>query len=247
MEKGLILVYLGPSLPLAKAREILPQAIYRPPARQGDIVTDVVTYSPSRIILIDGEFRQNLSVWHKEIVYALQYPGVKAIYGASSIGALRAAELNDLGMIVIGQIYQWYLDGVTEDDSEVALSYAVRDSLDGPIYFPSSVPLVDIRAAVEHYEREFPGQPVAVDAREFLNNARKIFYMERTAQQLEMLWDARHGVSFPRIEQKRLDAIQALTEFATYKPEVIEQPNPDHLSGFFQALYDRDRRIHFNR
>jgi hypothetical protein len=246
MEKGLILVYLGPSLPVAKAREILPDAIYRPPARQGDIVTDVVTYSPSRIILIDGEFRQNLSVWHKEIVYALQYPNVKAIYGASSIGALRAAELDYLGMIGIGQIYEWYRDGVTEDDSEVALSYAVRDSLDGPIYFPSTVPLADIRAGVEHYEREFADQPVAIDAREFLENARKIFYMERTPQQLQILWDARHGVSFPRIEQKRLDAILALTDFASYEPKVVQQPNPDHLSGFFQALYDRDRRISVN-
>jgi hypothetical protein len=246
MEKGLILVYLGPSLPLAKAREILPNAIYRPPARQGDIVTDIVTYSPSRIILIDGEFRQNLSVWHKEIVYALQYPGIKAIYGASSIGALRAAELDYLGMIGIGQIYQWYRDGVTEDDSEVALSYTARDSLDGPIYFPSSVPLVDIRAAVEHYEREFPGEPVAIDAREFLENARKIFYTERTPQQLQILWDARHGVSFPRIEQKRIDAVHALNDFASYEAKVIERPNPDHLSGFFQALYDRDRRISIN-
>src|SRR6267142_3943187 len=154
MEEGLILVYLGPSLPLVKAREILPKAIYRPPAKQGDIVTDVVTYSPSRIILIDGEFRQNLSVWHKEIVYALQHPSVQAIYGAASMGALRAAELDYLGMIGIGQIYQWYRDGVTEDDSEVALSYVVRESPDGPTYFPSSVPLVDIRAGVEHYERE---------------------------------------------------------------------------------------------
>lgn len=246
MEKGLILVYLGPSLSLAKAREILPQAIYRPPAKQGDIVTDVVTYSPSRIILIDGEFRQNLSVWHKEIVYALQYPNVKAIYGAASIGALRAAELDFLGMIGIGQIYQWYRDGVTEDDSEVALSYAVRDSLDGPIYFPSSIPLVDIRAGVEHYEREFAGQPVALDAREFMANARKIFYAERTSQQLQILWDARHGVSFPRIEQKRLDAIHALSDFASHESKAIEQPKPEHLSGFFLALYDRDRRINVN-
>jgi hypothetical protein len=246
MEKGLILVYLGPSLPLAQAREILPGAIYRPPARQGDIVTDVVTLAPSRIILIDGEFRQNLSVWHKEIIYALQYTGLEAIYGASSIGALRAAELDYLGMIGIGQIYQWYRDGVTEDDSEVALAYAVHESPEGPIYHPSSVPLVDIRAAVEHYEGEFAGQPIALDAREFLENARRLFYMERTPQQLETLWDARHGVSFPRIEQKRLDAIQALSSYASHEAKVLERPNPDHLSPFFQALYDRDRRISVN-
>jgi len=246
MEKGMILVYLGPSLPVAKAREILPSAIYRPPARQGDIVTDVVTYSPSRIILIDGEFRQNLSVWHKELVYALQYPGIEAIYGASSIGALRAAELDYLGMIGIGQIYEWYRDGVTEDDSEVALSYAARDSLDGPVYFPSTIPLVNIRAAVEHYEREFPGEPVAIAAREFLESARKVFYMERTSQVCEQLWEARCGIGFPSIDQKRIDAVHALTDFSTYQPKIVETPKPEYLSSFFQALYDRDRRINVN-
>jgi hypothetical protein len=246
MEKGMILVYLGPSLALAKAREILPNAIYRPPARQGDIVTDVVTYSPSRIILIDGEFRQNLSVWHKEIIYALQYPRVEAVYGAGSIGALRAAELDYMGMIGIGQIYQWYRDGVTEDDSEVALCYALRDSLDGPVYFPSTVPLVDIRAGVEHYEREWPGEPVAIEARQFLENARKIFYMERTPQQLEVLWDGRFGVTYPHIAQKQIDAVSALGNFASYQPKVVVPPDRDHLSPFFQALYDRDRRIDVN-
>src|SRR4029077_20391863 len=105
-----VLVYLGPSLSIAKDRDILPQAIFRPPARQGDIVTDVVNLSPNRIILIDGVFRENLSPWHKELVYALQYPGVKATYGAASMGALRAAELDYLGMIGVGRIYGWYRD-----------------------------------------------------------------------------------------------------------------------------------------
>ena len=111
-----ILCYLGPSLPLAKARAILPNAIYLPPAKQGDIVSHVVNYNPTRILLIDGVFRENLSPWHKELVYALQYPSVKGIYGAASMGALRAAELDYLGMIGIGKIYGWYRDGVTEDD-----------------------------------------------------------------------------------------------------------------------------------
>jgi hypothetical protein len=86
-----ILCYIGPSLPLARAREILPHAIYRPPARQGDIVTDVVRFSPNRILLIDGVFAENLSVWHKELVWALQHSYVHAIYGAASMGALRAS------------------------------------------------------------------------------------------------------------------------------------------------------------
>jgi hypothetical protein len=238
-----ILVYLGSSLSLAKAREILSQAIYRPPAKQGDIVTDVVNFSPNRIILIDAEFRQNLSPWHKEIVWALQYPGVKAIYGASSMGALRAAELDWLGMIGVGRVYEWYRDGVTEDDSEVALNYAVRDSLDGPIYYPLTVPLADIRAGVEQYEREYPGEPVTLTAHEFLEEMRGIFYMDRTPALCEKTWEGRYAVPFPHIPQKAIDATHVLNDFREYKPAPVQTPSVDDLSGFFHALYERDRRI----
>lgn len=248
MEEDLerIICYLGPSLPLAKARAILPDATYLPPAKQGDIVTHVINYQPTRIILIDGEFRQNLSVWHKELVYALQFPGVKAIYGASSMGALRAAELDFLGMIGIGRIYGWYRDGVTEDDSEVALSYAVREGPEGPIYYPATVPLVDIRAGVEQYEKEYPDEPVALDARAFLEDMREVFYMERTPQLCEQLWLERREGPFPCIEQKMIDARTALTDFAMYESAPLQKPTPENLSRFFQALYERDRRILIN-
>jgi hypothetical protein len=241
-----ILVYLGPSLSLAKAREILPGALYRPPAKQGDIVTDVVNENPAYIILVDGVFHENLSPWHKEMVFALQYPGVKAIYGAASMGALRAAELDWIGMIGIGQIYQWYRDGVTEDDSEVALTYATREGPAGPLYYPLSVPLVDIRAGVEHYEREFPGQDIACSARQFFEVMQSTYYAERTQDLCKETWSDAHGVSFPRIDQKQIDAVHALSDFRQYEPAPKQRPTPDNLSRFFTALYERDRRIKIN-
>jgi hypothetical protein len=238
-----ILVYLGPSLSLKRAREILPDAIYHPPAKQGDIVTDLVQISPSIIILIDGVFHANLSVWHKELVYALQYPGLKAVYGAASMGALRAAELDWIGMIGIGQIYEWYRDGVTEDDSEVALNYASRETSEGPLYHALSVPLADIRAGVEHYKREFPDQDVARSAQGFFEVMREVHYTERTPKFCEETWGHAHGVSFPRIAQKEIDAFQALIDFRQYQPDPKQQLSPENLSRFFQALYERDRRI----
>lgn len=244
MEESLekVLVYLGPSLSLDKAKGILPDAIYRPPAKQGDILSDVVNFSPNRIILIDGEFAQNLSPWHKEIVYAIQYPGVKGIYGASSMGALRASELDYIGMVGIGQIYEWYRDGVTEDDSEVALNYAVRAGA----YIPLSVPLVNIRAGAEHYEREFPGEPVAFAARGFFGSMQKIYYMDRTPALCEQIWEHKFGISFPHLPQKAIDATHVLSDFRGREPAPKQKPTPDDLSAFFQALYDRDRRINVN-
>jgi hypothetical protein len=241
-----ILVYIGPSLPLAKARGILPHAIYRPPAKQGDVVSDVVSLQPNRIILIDGCFDANLSVWHKEIIFALQYPQLKAIYGAASMGALRASELDWLGMIGIGKIYEWYRDSVTEDDSEVAVQYATRDGPDGPLYYVNNIPLVDIRAGVEHYEREFPDHPIALEAREFLESMRAVFYMDRTPAICEKAWAHRFGVAFPHIPQKAIDATHALNDFCEYKPAPLQKPGPENLSRYFYALYDRDRRIQVN-
>jgi hypothetical protein len=239
-----ILVYLGPSLSLEKAKKILPDALYRPPAKQGDILSDVINLNPSTVILIDGEFSQNLSPWHKEMVYALQHPGVKAIYGAASIGALRAVELDYLGMIGIGKIYEWYHNGVTEDDSEVALNYAQRP---GGAYDSLTVPLVNIRAGVEHYQKEFPDNPSVQEAVEqFFKVMQATHYTDRTQKLCEETWAMALGVSYPYIPQKELDAVEALTNFWSYLPQAKVKPRPDHLSHAFQALYDRDRRIEVN-
>jgi hypothetical protein len=236
IEDEKILVYLGPSLSWAKAKAILPNAIYRPPARQGDIVSDIVNLNPNRIILIDGVFRENLSVWHKELTYALQFPGVKAIFGTSSMGALRAAELDFLGMIGIGKIYHWYRDSVTEDDSEVAVQYAEREGPDGPLYYVNTVPLVDIRAGVEHH-------PDQERAQAFLEQMRGIFYMDRTPKVCADAWG---DDSFPYIKQKSMDAVTALRDHLMYESAPAQKPTPENLSRFFQALYERDRRIRVN-
>ena len=92
-----IVVYLGPTMPWSQAREILPHAVFLPPAAQSDIISVVDELSPSAILLIDGVFTQQLSVWHKEILYALER-GV-AVYGSSSMGALRVAETAAYGAV----------------------------------------------------------------------------------------------------------------------------------------------------
>ena len=46
------------------------------------------------------------------------------VYGAASMGALRAAELDAFGMHGVGYVYRAYADGVLEDDDEVAVAHA---------------------------------------------------------------------------------------------------------------------------
>jgi len=80
-------------------------------------------YQPRQIILIDGVFRERLAVWVKELVYIMA-KGCRFI-GASSMGALRAAELYRYGAIGVGKIFEYYRDGGA-DESYVACTYDPR-------------------------------------------------------------------------------------------------------------------------
>ncbi|WP_439594924.1 YcaO-like family protein [Falsiroseomonas sp.] len=132
-------VFLGPSLRRAEAEALLP-ASYHPPARRGD-VWHAVAQGARRILLIDGVFHQQPSVWQREILEALR--GGCTVLGASSIGALRAAELAPFGMRGVGGIWADYRAGRLTGDDEVAL-------LHGPAelgFMALSIPLVQLRAA----------------------------------------------------------------------------------------------------
>ncbi len=113
-----IIVFTGPSLHPDEAREIL-DADYRPPIKRGDIIT-ALSDNPDIIGIIDGVFHQQPAVSHREILNALQ-KGVTVIGGAS-MGALRASELDDFGMIGIGYVYNQYKDGLIESDDDVAVT-----------------------------------------------------------------------------------------------------------------------------
>jgi hypothetical protein len=112
-----VYVFLGPTLPLREARRHL-KAEYLPPVAQGDVLR-LLDRQPAIIAIIDGYFEMVPSVVHKEILLALE-SGVHVL-GASSMGALRAAELDAFGMKGVGQIYRWYASGRLEDDDEVAV------------------------------------------------------------------------------------------------------------------------------
>lgn len=114
-------VFLGPSLPLAKAAEIVPAAVtWRPPVRRGDLPAAVAA-GTRRVVIVDGEFGQSLAVSVLEIKAALAL-GVE-VWGASSMGALRAAECEALGMRGCGWIFRGYRDGTLTADDEVALLF----------------------------------------------------------------------------------------------------------------------------
>ena len=163
-----IIVFLGPSLEQEAAEKILP-AEYRPPAKRGDLLAAV--HDGATIIgLIDGVFHQESAVAHREILAAVK-KGVRVV-GSSSMGALRAAEMDTLGMVGIGEVYRMYKSGELESDDEVAL---VFDPVSG---MSLSEPLINIRFTLKRAVKDGIIGTVVHDA--LLASARTVFYPRRT-------------------------------------------------------------------
>jgi hypothetical protein len=136
------LAFIGPSLGWDEAQRIAPDVVLLPPAALGDVISAVTRYRPHAIALVDGSFLQNMAVFHKELIDAMAR-GVWVI-GASSMGALRAAECADLGMIPVGAVADDFLHGRLVDDDEVALVHADAESG----FRPLSSAMVELRATV---------------------------------------------------------------------------------------------------
>jgi hypothetical protein len=163
-------VFLGPSLSVEHASRLL-DATYLPPIQQGDLLR-LLERKPRHVGIIDGYFETVPAVWHKEILLAMS-EGVH-VFGAASMGAIRAAELHTFGMVGVGTIFAWYRDGEITADDEVAVRH-------GPAelgYLALSTALVDIRDACSAALRAgIIGKPCA-DA--LVSIARGLPYWERS-------------------------------------------------------------------
>jgi len=114
-------VFVGPTLAVAEVAARLPGAEVRPPVAVGDVLALVRRRRVARIAIIDGAFEHMAAVWHKEILLAIER-GI-AVWGAASMGALRAAELAPFGMRGVGAIYRRFADGSLVADDEVAVAH----------------------------------------------------------------------------------------------------------------------------
>ncbi|HEV8033027.1 MAG TPA: TfuA-like protein [Stellaceae bacterium] len=165
------IIFAGPSLPPSMRPTSEPGIEWRPPVRQGELYRAALA-GPAAIGVIDGYFEVVPTVWHKEILWAMAQ-GIH-VFGAASIGALRAAELDVFGMRGIGHIYEAYRDGVLEDDDEVAVSHGPEELG----YPPLTEAMVNIRATLAEAER---GGILAPDLAEHLTEiAKAMFYKERS-------------------------------------------------------------------
>lgn len=210
MTRGVL--FLGPTLAACDAQARLPEVAVLPPAARGD-VHRAATNGAEVIGIVDGVFERVPSVWHKEVLFALER-GV-TVLGSSSMGALRAAELDVFGMEGVGRVYALVASGVLDDD-DVAVAHASAE--DG--HRPLSTALVNIRVSLA----------AAVDAgvidealaAELVAAQKRRFYPDRTlAAVVADAESLRPGTGTPLagwldhhfVDQKRLDALALVDRF----------------------------------
>ena len=115
------IVFLGPSLSIEKARKII-NAEFLPPAKKGDFIKLSLTSEKKIIILIDGVFLQDYPPTPIEVFQVVNKNNFQ-VYGASSLGALRAVELEKFGMKGYGQVFELFKKNIINSDDEVAVTF----------------------------------------------------------------------------------------------------------------------------
>jgi hypothetical protein len=212
-------VFVGPTLMASDARATWPDAVYLPPVRQGDVYRVFARLRPDAIGIIDGYFTHVPSVWHKEILHAMA-EGIP-VYGAASMGALRAAELVQFGMLGVGRIFEAYRDGMLEpyeepfeDDDEVAVVHGPEETG----YIALSEALVNVRCTLA--EAALHGI-IAPESRDRLARFGKaLCYPERSYDAIlarakgqvpdDEIERLRLWLPDRKVDQKRVDAIDML-------------------------------------
>src|SRR5215470_9696953 len=164
-----VCIFTGPTLPRAEAAKIL-DAEYLPPAAIGDVYK-ATQKQPWAIGIIDGFFESTPSVWHKEVLWAMDQ-GIH-VFGASSMGAQRAAELADFGMVGVGEIFAAYRDGLIEDDDEVAVVHGPPELG----HMQISEAMVNIRATVRKASATGVISPATATA--LIEIAKALYYKHR--------------------------------------------------------------------
>ena len=134
-----VIIFLGPSLDIRRAQKVL-EADYRPPAKKGDLIRLIMSLDDNETVvgLIDGYFLLDYPPTPIEVYQLIIRPNT-IVMGSSSIGALRAVELEKFGMIGVGKVFHLFKRGRLDEDDEVAVTFSPG------LYNVESEAMVDIR------------------------------------------------------------------------------------------------------
>lgn len=231
-------VYIGPTISRRDAEMALPGGDFRPPIARGDLYSARQRGS-SVFVIIDGVFSHQEAVSPREIIDVLRDGAV--VIGASSMGALRAAECWPLGMRGVGAIYRLYRRGVLGSDDEVAV---LMDPDDG--HRALTVPLINVRYAISAAVRA--GRVDRAVADRITRAAVDLHYADRTwsailGRALVSDPDRHIEASLATYDLKREDALRALRDTARRiagDRRFLKRPRVGRAS-FARAEFHRER------
>jgi TfuA protein len=217
-------VFLGPSLSHDEARRIVGEDCeLRPPVKRGDLPS--LSASVSLVAIIDGVFQSESAVGHREILEQMK-KGVEVV-GGGSMGALRASELDSMGMLGIGEVYELYAQKKIDGDDEVALIFN-PENLEA-----LSEPLVNTRQNLQRAEKMklISGE----EADLLLHRMKEIFYPKRTRERLLE-------------EAKRALNPSSLSKFEKFvRDEYIDVKMKDAKKVLRYVIKSRDKRTEINK
>lgn len=181
-----IKVYTRLTLQEAEVQALLPGAIVAPPIERGDIAKDI-RERVHVIAIVDGKFHQSLAVTPGEVMDALR-TGIK-VYGSSSMGALRGAELADYGMLGVGAIFE-----------HIRSALYFRDDFLGQAFSPDfskivALPLVDLLFNVRRLVKS--GRLDEKRGRAVVRAYEELHYLDRNSATLARTLAAKHAADDP--------------------------------------------------
>ncbi|MFZ3183962.1 MAG: TfuA-like protein [Pseudomonas sp.] len=179
--------------------------VLRPPIKRGDIERLVADSAPSTITIVDGVFHAHPAVGHAEILEALR-AGWR-IWGLSSMGAIRACEMDNLGMTGFGEVYRQFASDPDMSDDEVTLIHQAEEP-----FLPLSEPLIHIR----HFLKQWTAEHIITvgDAQPILHHLENMWYGHRTLNCL------REALLAKNIEPEQIDS--ALSDFSAYRIKSLD-------------------------
>ncbi len=204
---GHTFLFAGPTLTRARKMTELDLAGVEilPPVARGDVAALVARKPAGTIVLVDGVFHKRLAVGHAEIRDAIAAGWT--IWGVSSMGAIRAREMANLGVRGFGAVYEAFcVPGRDLRDDEVTLLHGP-----GPDYVELSEPLFHLRAALEAFVAR--GDLRSIDEAAITDTLAKCYFGDRTLLHFATLVASRNRgfdplIEFDEYRVKSLDLIR---------------------------------------
>jgi hypothetical protein len=199
-------LFAGPSLQAIDSQLLRGGGLMvRPPVKRGDIERLVAQSPPSNIAFVDGVFHAHPAVGHAEILDALG-AGWR-IWGLSSMGAIRACEMDTLGMTGFGEVYRQFASDPDMSDDEVTLIHQTQEP-----FLSLSEPLIHIRQFLGQWTTERIITPA--QEQHILHYLKNMWYGHRT---LNCLKEAL--LALP-VATKQID--NALANFSAYRIKSLD-------------------------